>query len=138
MALNFSICLCPPEPLSQYPCVRAQRKVGKTTPKIPRPDPPGGLDLGPIGLSYGYSLHLSPSLLVTNSWKLPQANVEGTRSFRDYLPGKTGKSSNGPHFARPDVHPNPHGIFIRRTQGSFTEAPLTDPTPTPLNTPKQT
>ena len=28
MALNFSIFLCPPEPLLQYPCVRAQLELG--------------------------------------------------------------------------------------------------------------
>ena len=29
MALNFSIFLCPPEPLLQYPCVRAQFRTSK-------------------------------------------------------------------------------------------------------------
>ena len=30
MALNFSIFLCPPEPLLQYPCARAQFRSGGT------------------------------------------------------------------------------------------------------------
>ena len=58
MALNFSIFLCPPEPLLQYPCVRAQKKEPK--PKLLGPDIlrwGGGLSCEGVGAEkFGMSL----------------------------------------------------------------------------------